>query len=50
VIHRLTDKLKAFESTSPIRAQWVAEALERVSESDYHPKWKGFIEIAELFG
>lgn len=49
-IWRLTQKLRGFESSSEVRATWVLEALERVSESDYHPKWKGFIEVAEVFG
>lgn len=47
-IDRLTAKLKFFESSSPIRAQWVNEAITRTSESDFHPAWDGFIRLLEF--
>jgi len=48
VIARINAKLKAFKTSSEIRAQWMLEALARVDEGDYHPKWFGFIELSEL--
>lgn len=46
-IERITDKLKAFELSSEVRALWVTEALNRVEEGDFHPKWEGFIRLIE---
>jgi hypothetical protein len=47
-IERITSKLKHFEASSEVRALWVQEALARVDEGDYHPKWDGFIQLMEL--
>ena len=47
-IDRITAKLKRFEASSDVRALWVREALARVEESDFHPKWDGFIQLIEL--
>lgn len=48
VIDRLTAKLKFFEASSEIRSLWVGEALARVEEGEYHPKWDGFIRLMEV--
>lgn len=47
-VKRITEKLKHFESSSQVRAWWVNEALARVTEGDYHPKWAGFIALLEV--
>lgn len=47
-IDRVTSKLKYFEASSEVRAFWVREALARVDEGDYHPKWDGFIQLMDL--
>jgi hypothetical protein len=44
---RLTAKLKVFEQSSEIRAVWVREALARIEEEHYHPRWDGFILLME---
>lgn len=46
-IERVTEKLKLIEASSAVRALWVTEALARIDEGDYHPKWEGFIALAE---
>jgi integrase len=48
VIDRVTSKLKHFHASSEIRALWVREALARIDEGHYHPKWDGFIQLVEL--
>jgi hypothetical protein len=48
VIERVDHKLRLFEASSEIRHLWVREALARVDEGTYHPKWDGFIALAEL--
>lgn len=48
VIERITEKLSHFQSISAIFAQWVQEAIDRVAEGDYHPKWDGFVRLMEL--
>jgi len=47
-IERITEKLKSFEISSEVRALWVSEAINRVEEGDYHPKWDGFIRLIEV--
>lgn len=47
-IERLTEKLKSFEVSSKVRALWVNEAILRVEEGYYHPKWDGFIRLIEV--
>lgn len=47
VVDRLTSKLKHILASSDVRALWVKESLARVEEEDFHPKWDGFIRLAE---
>jgi hypothetical protein len=47
VIERLNGKLKAIAARSPVCAEWVKEAKERVREGDHHPDWAGLIRIVE---
>lgn len=44
---RVTAKLKYFKESSKVRALWVSEALARIEEGDYHPRWDGFIQLVE---
>lgn len=48
VIDRIHDKLRWFEQSSEVRREWVAEALARVAEGDFHLNFRA--EIAELEG
>lgn len=48
VIDRITAKLRRFKMGSEVRARWVQEALARVDEGDFHPKWAGFIGLTEV--
>ncbi|HEY8585433.1 MAG TPA: hypothetical protein VIL60_01750 [Rhodanobacter sp.] len=48
VLNRISDKLNYFEASNEIRAQWVREARDRISESRFHPAWDGFIQLMEL--
>lgn len=48
VLNRISEKLNYFEASSEIRAQWVREARDRISESRFHPAWDGFIQLTEL--
>lgn len=48
VIVRITDRLKGFEESSGVRKGWVKEAIARVDEEHYHPRWDGFVQLAEL--
>ncbi|MGZ4954157.1 MAG: tyrosine-type recombinase/integrase [Methylobacter sp.] len=47
-IERITAKLKYFEESSAIRKAWVHEALARVEEEYFHPRWDGYIHLAEM--
>lgn len=47
-IARITDKLRAFEASSRTRMMWVKEAQARIDEDEFHPRWDGFIQLAEL--
>lgn len=47
VVERATKKLRWFKASSEVRALWVEEALTRIAESDYHIRWRGFIELLE---
>lgn len=49
-ILKIGSKLKAFEKSSAARAAWVEESLLRVAEGDFHPRWDGWITLAELGG
>jgi len=46
-MERVTAKLKYFKESSEVRALWVSEALARIEEGDYHPRWDGFIQLME---
>lgn len=46
-IDRVTSKLRHFKESSEVRALWVSEALARIDEGDYHPRWDGFIQLME---
>lgn len=46
-INRVTSKLKHFEKSSEVRKLWVCEALARINEGGYHPRWDGFIQLVE---
>lgn len=48
VINRVTAKLEHLRQSSEIRALWVREAEDRVSEGVYHPHWDGFIQLMEI--
>mgnify|MGYP001082398299 CR=1 FL=1 len=48
VLKRISEKLNCFEASSEVRAQWVREARDRISESRFHPAWDGFIQLTEL--
>lgn len=45
---RVTAKLKYFKESSEVRTLWVCEALARIEEGDYHPRWDGFIQLMEV--
>ncbi|WP_157779659.1 site-specific integrase [Cupriavidus pauculus] len=47
LIERITEKLKAFADMGKLQSSWVEEALARVDEGDFHPKWDGFIRLVE---
>lgn len=46
-IERLTAKLDVFSESDVTRQNWVREARLKVEEEDYHPRWKGFLLLAE---
>ncbi|WER46573.1 hypothetical protein CupriaWKF_03005 [Cupriavidus sp. WKF15] len=46
-IERLSLKIGQIAASSVKRADWVREALARVDEEDFHPKWDGFIQLME---
>lgn len=46
-VDRISAKLAWFRSSTPERAGWVEEALERVEEGAYHPNWAPVIEFLE---
>lgn len=47
-ISRITEKLAKLGTMSSERASWVAEAEGRIKEGEFHPKWDGFIRLAEI--
>lgn len=47
IVARIDEKVAWFESSSPVRNEWVHEAKLRVLEEDYHPKWDGFIQLMD---
>lgn len=48
VMQRVDDKLKLLQASSSVRRLWVVEAQAQVTEGIYHPRWDGFIALAEL--
>ena len=48
VVERITEKLAAFASSSRTRSEWTCEAQARVDEGEYHTRWAGFIQLAEM--
>lgn len=47
VIMRITAKLKQIEKSNKIRESWNCEALARIEEENYHPRWDGLIQLME---
>lgn len=47
VLEVLTRKLKWFDNSNAKREAWVAEALEKLAEGDFHLHWRYLIESAE---
>lgn len=47
-ISAITERLEAFRSASEERSMWVEEGLARVFEGSHHPRWAGFILLAEV--
>lgn len=50
VIERVTDIISEFQGKSDFHREWVQEASARCEEENYHPRWAGFIWIAEAIG
>ncbi|MCE7033495.1 hypothetical protein LY625_12880, partial [Lysobacter sp. GX 14042] len=50
VVQRVADILAEFACRGETHAQWVLEAKTRCSEEDFHPRWSGFILLAEAIG
>lgn len=48
IIEKITDKLKAFAQSGKLKASWVDEAVLRIEEEDYHPRWDGFVRLMEV--
>jgi len=46
-IDQITLKLQAFGESSSVRQSWVSEALLKMAEEHYHPRWEGFISLLE---
>lgn len=47
VVERITAKIDWFKQSNKERAEWVREASIRMSEDKHHPRWAGWVEIAE---
>jgi integrase len=47
VMDRLTEKLSQLRDRSDVCDMWVREAMSRIEEGDFHPKWDGFIQLIE---
>jgi len=50
VIERLTQKLHTLSKSSKDAASWVSEAEARIKEAAFHPRWDGFVQLAEARG
>ena len=46
-VDRLTDKITEFKRRSDTCDMWIREAVLRIEEGDYHPKWDAFIQLIE---
>jgi hypothetical protein len=47
LIERITQKIQAMTDSDAQFAEWVSEALTRMTEGDFHPYWAGFIDVTE---
>lgn len=47
VVERITAKIDWFLHSNQERSEWVGEVLIRMAEEKFHPRWAGWIEIAE---
>ena len=47
VVDRLSVKITEFKHKSDTCARWINEALSRIAEGDFHPKWDAFIQLIE---
>lgn len=47
-VARITSKLTLFQGSNAVRALWVRDAVARIDEEDFHPKWDGFIRLLEV--
>lgn len=47
VIERLSQKLSVIADAEPRYSEMVSEAIAKVEESDFHPRWEGLIRLAE---
>lgn len=48
VIQRITIKLEYYTHSNAERAAWVEEVIHRMAEERHHPRWAGWIALAEL--
>lgn len=46
-INAITAKLEAFKEDGQF-IPWIAESMTRIDEGSYHPKWDGFVKLAEM--
>lgn len=44
----ISQKLSEFTRIGATQANWVDEAISRVAESNFHPRWDGFIQLMEM--
>ncbi|MCD5969944.1 hypothetical protein [Pseudomonas quasicaspiana] len=47
-INRINQKLNYMQSISTRTVEWCDIAMEKVTDGDYHPKWRGFIRLQEI--
>lgn len=48
VIEQISLKIRWFKQSSEERNSWVVEAGEKIKEGEHHPRWDGFIKLAEI--
>lgn len=46
-VDKITETLAAFQSSSPNRQEWCAEAAIRIEEGFFHPQWDALVQSAE---